>query len=155
MEKYLVKEEELIIQTNTYFSKSNTVYTHWHSVIEGEIYEHSRLINAIMMDPEYLIFERYDDSPNPILVTIYYDKNLNTIPFIPFGKWKLFQNTAAWGKRKYFLVEDPSGEKRSVGLSEHFPSVPGYLRNFTEYQSFVDFYKYAKNTNPLSFKPKK
>jgi len=152
MEKYLQKEEELIKQTDYFFSKSKKVYTSWYSVINGEIYEHSRLINAILSNPNYLIFERFDDEDNPNLVTIYYDVQLNVIPYLDFYSWKLYQNTASWGKRKYFLLEDPIGEKKSIALSEYFPAVPGYLRNFTKYKSFSEFQNSPNDTKPLSAK---
>ena len=155
MEKYLQKEEELIKQTEYFFSKSKKVYTSWYSVIDGEIYEHSRLINAMLNHPDFLIFERYDDEYNPTLVTIYYDVKLNVIPFLNFNSWKLYQNTSAYGKRKHFLLEDPIGVKKSVALSEYFPSVPGYLRNFTEYDSLSEFNISPNNTSPLSAKGKK
>lgn len=152
MEKYLQKEEELIKQTDYFFSKSKKVYTSWYSVIDGEIYEHSRLINAILSNPNYLIFERFDDEANPNLVTIYYDIQLNVIPYLNFNSWKLYQNTASWGKRKYFLLEDPIGVKKSIALSEYFPAVPGYLRNFTKYNSFSEFQNSPNDTKPLSAK---
>jgi hypothetical protein len=147
MEKYLQKEETLIKQTNFFFENSKKVITHWYSVLNGKIYPHPRLINAVMHKPDYLIFERYDDSHNPILVTIYYDMDLNPIPYLPFEKWKLYENRSAFGRRKYFLLEDPVGIKNEVKLSDYFPSVPGALEPYIKFNSFEEFSTLQQNPN--------
>lgn len=158
MDSYLLqKEEELQKLTDYLFVKSDKIYSHWYSVVDEEIFEHSRLLNTMEHYPEYIIYERYDNSHNPILVTIYYNRFFNVIHFIPFGSWKLYENTSSFGKKKFFIVEDPTGVKRRVGLTEYFPYVPGYLRNYTQYGSFDEFDRNQDPDTPniLSFIPKK
>jgi hypothetical protein len=141
MEQYLKKEKELLECTDSDFFDHRKVITHWYSVKDEVINKHNKLVNAIGVQPQYLILSRYETEHPGRRITVYFNNQVAVIPFIPFGEWKLFDNTEQFGRHKYYTVQDPTGILKTISLTEYIPYIPQYLKPYLKFGSFEEFEK--------------
>lgn len=139
MEKYLKREKELLELTNSDFYNLQKVVTNWFSIKNEQITAHNKLVNAMAVHPDFIILSRFETDQPKRRITVYFDHNIEVVPFIPFGGWKLFDNTIQHDRHKYFTLEDTQGEIRTVALTEYIPYLPSYLNEYTQFPSFKEY----------------
>lgn len=148
MEQYLQREKELLELTNADFYNLQMVVTNWYSVKNEQIVAHNKLVNAMAVQPDYLILSRYETDQPKRRITVYFNREVQVVPFIPFGEWKLFDNTEAFGRHKYYTVQDPTGVTRTIALTEHIPYIYNYLKHYLKYSSFATYDKSENKEEP-------
>lgn len=141
MEQYLTKEKELLEWTDSDFFDHGKVTTHWYSIKDEAITKHNKLVNAMGVHPQFLILNRYETESPGRRITVYFNQQVAVIPFIPFGNWKLFDNTEKYGRHKYFNVQDPTGILKTISLTEYIPYIPLHLKPYLQFDSFELFEK--------------
>ena len=139
MEQHLKKEKELLEWTDSDFFDHRKVITHWYSIKDEVITKHNKLVNAIGVQPQYLILSRYETEHPGRRITVYFNNQVAVIPFIPFGQWKLFDNTEQFGRHKYYTVQDPIGVLKTISLTEYIPYIPLHLKPYLKFGSFEEF----------------
>lgn len=136
MEQYLKKEKDILELTNSDFYNLQKVVTNWFSVKQDKITAHNKLVNAMAVHPDYIILSRHETDQPKRRITVYFNHEVLVVPFIPFGSWKLFDNTTQHDRHKYFTLQDPMGEIRTVPLTEYIPYLPNYLKDYVQQPSF-------------------
>jgi hypothetical protein len=136
MEQYLSKEKEILELTESDFFDHKKVVTNWYSVKNGVVTEHNKLVNAMGLEPDYLILSRYERDEPKRRITVYFNNQVAVVPYIPFGQWRLFDNTEQYGRHKYFTLQDPTGVIRTISLTEYLPYIPIHIKPYLEHQSF-------------------
>lgn len=139
MEHYLVKEKELLEWTDSDFFDQRKVITNWFSIKDDVITKHNKLVNAMGVQPQYLILRRIETDQPGRRITVYFNNQVDVIAFIPFGGWKLFDNTEQFGRHKYFNVQDSTGILKTISLTEYFPYIPLHLEPYLQFDSFEAF----------------
>jgi hypothetical protein len=151
MEQYLRKEKEILELTNSDFNDHKKVVTNWYSVKDGVIASHNKLVNAMGLNPDYLILSRYETETPKRRITVYFNNLVTVVPYIPFGNWKLFDNTSQFGRHKYYTVQDSIGITRTIPLTEYIPYVPNYLQPYLKYISFEAYDKSESRDTQKAF----
>lgn len=150
MEQYLKKEKEILEWTDSDFFDHRKVVTHWYSVKNEVITKHNKLLNAMGVQPQFLILNRYETESPGRRITVYFNHQVAVIPFIPFGDWKVFDNTEQFGRHKYFNVQDPKGVFKTISLTEYIPYIPLHLKPYLQFDSFEAF---EKSSRPVGGEP--
>jgi hypothetical protein len=148
MEQYLHKEKELLELTESDFFDHKKVVTNWYSVKNGIVTEHNKLVNAMGLDPDYLILYRFEKDEPKRRISIYFNNQVVIVPYIPFGQWKLFDNIEQYGRHKYFNVQDPTGIMRIIPLTEYIPYISTHLKPYLLHSSFAAYDMNKSKTIP-------
>ena len=137
--KYLKMESEIIADTNGHFNLSNcNVKKVWYTLKNNKIEQFNNLAQAMLIIPEFVIFDRYDNTrPRFNYTTLYFDRSMNLVAYIDFNGWKLgdvdFDN---YDNRNTFVLIDPKGIRRKVKLSRYFPYLCDKLNDYIGFDSF-------------------
>ena len=149
MEQCLKREKEILELTNSDFYNLQKVVTSWFSVKHDQITAHNKLVNAMAINPDFLILSRHETEIPKRRTTVYFNQKVEVIPYIPFGDWKLFDNTEQFGRYKSYTLQDPTDVIRTVQLTEYIPYLPNHLNPYLQYTSF-EAYDKRENQNKIS-----
>jgi len=139
MEKYLLIEDKIIQSSNFLFKEPDKTEIEFFSLKNNKIDQHRHLINAMLLFPEYIIFKRQESREK--VIVLYYDKEAELTPYIPFNNWRLYDNIPQFKRNKDFNLEDPYGIRKVVQLTEYIPYLPKYLGAYINCRSFEEYEK--------------
>jgi hypothetical protein len=147
MSRYLKIESDIIADTNGHFNSQNcNVRKLWYAVKENRITEYNNLAQAMLINPEYVIFDRFDNcTPQFNYTTLYYNHNMNLVPHIEFNGWKLGNvYFDYYNNRNTFDLMDPTGKTQRVKLSRYFPDIMNELNKYIICKSYQDYQNSAQ-----------